>query len=837
MTSLNSVTLPRAIGELFALNDHSVEYSVEVNGAEVDIIAKSISNPFMPTIYVEATVEYVNNDKYAKDLTKFAMLRNGDQQCICVSTEGFSAPVRERAAKTNIQTLTYDELFRKFEKFAPYIDSVISSKENILFNENYEEPFLSDSSGEVIATDWLNDWLLSSTPGRDWLIVLGEYGTGKTSLTRILQYRWLSDYKANPSRPIPLRIELRSFTRQFDGRALLHHFLDTNGLGHVPIDFLIYLMRKGRIVLLLDGYDEMAQFLNFRERRACLAALAEMSSYGAKGLLTSRPNYFTESEELKVFEALYDNLSRSKVYIGNSDKEFLKKEIEVDSLVERYILERYERSLKDLTPEQTTSLVSRILADDEEGKDVVLNLLARVFRDGQDGQRTSLSGKPVIISYLLELIDDLKGGASLESDFLSEWNIYKIIVDRLMLRDQQRATIPFDKRRLALQSLAVLLSQRNINVAGDSDFYEMIEKDFRNDLRRLSPDERQVRRTQLFEDLRSSSTLTRADNATGGGWMFSHNSLREFLCVEHYIEVLEVDPEGISVPISDAMRIFASTMPAPALDHCIDRIQAAWGVRQGRPRLGKYLTLLWDVLSSPSGGDYLSKIIGGDKGKSLLDGMSLSDVSFSGGVWKASVARDSEFSHVSFRSVHLGVSEFKNAVFDGCDFTDADMSQGDFSGCLIHECDLTSARVLGGNFTDIDTSSSFFVRRGGSDIVVLSGKAAIGYLAFSGAITSSVDDFNVLRFHRGYPIVDKIADRLISQRNGQYLGLTQKGEARTNPNFARSFVDFLVSRDLASIDKKKLVSLTSSGREMFLSLLQREQMSPVLAEFLRATGG
>ena len=837
MSDLNSVTLPRAVGELFALNDHEVQYGREINGAEVDIIAKSISNPFMPTVYIEATVEHVNNDKYAKDLTKFAMLRQIDPQCICiiVSTQGFSGPVRERAEKTSIECLTYDDLFKRFEKFSPYIERVLNSPENNAFVSSYEEPFLSDANGEQLATSWLSEWLEMSGTGRDWLIVLGEYGTGKTSLTRVLQYRWLKAYKQDPSRPIPLRIELRSFTRQFDGRALLHHFLDTNGLTHIPIDFLIYLMRKGRIVLLLDGYDEMAQFLNFRERRACLAALAELSSYGAKGLLTSRPNYFTESEELKVFEALYDNLARSKVYLGQADKEFLERELEVDSLVERYILDRYERSLKDLTPEQTTSLVSRRLVSDPTGREVVLALLKRVFREGQDGQRTALSGKPVIISYLLELIDEIKSSPALGQEALSEWTIYKIIVDRLMLRDQQRATIAFDKRRLALQALAVQLSQRNSGTATEEDFYRIIDRDFRNELRRLGPDERQLRRTQLFEDLHSSSTLTRSAMASSGGWTFSHNSLREFLCVEHYVDALRSAPEGISIPVSDAMRIFAATMPSSALDECLDRLQAAWGGRQTHPRLGRYLTLFGDVLvRADDGAEPRIFMVAGGGDKALLDGISVADLSFSK-AWRSAIARESEFSHVSFAGIDLGESDFRQAVFDGCDFTGADMRRCDFSGALIHECDFTDALVQGANFKDVDASSSLFIRSKLGELTILSGRAALGYLAYHGALTEEVDDYNVLRFHVGFGAVLKIAERLLVQRNGQYLGLTQRGEARADPKFAREFVDFLASNGLATIDRNKLVSLTPHGREIMTKLVEREILSAELAQFLRKT--
>ena len=138
---------------------------------------------------------------------------------------------------------------------------------------------------------------------------------------------------------------------------------------------MLHLIRTGRVILLLDGYDEMAQFMNSRERRACLAALAELAKDGAKGILTSRPNYFSESEELNVFEALYRNLEQQRYYLSKKDSEFIESERIVDALVERYVLNRYERNLQDLTPEQTESLVKRSLAKNPTGQRIVLSIL------------------------------------------------------------------------------------------------------------------------------------------------------------------------------------------------------------------------------------------------------------------------------------------------------------------------------------------------------------------------------------------------------------------------------------------------------------------------------
>jgi predicted NACHT family NTPase len=174
--------------------------------------------------------------------------------------------------------------------------------------------------------------------------VTGEYGTGKTALTKILQYRWLQEYKRNPALPIVFRIELRDFARQFDANGLLHHFLDKNDLGHVSLDFVRSLLQSGRIILLLDGYDEMAQYLHTRERRACLEALAELSAGGARGVLTSRPNYFSEGEELQVFEILYRSLSTASYGATLATTQLLERERRIDELLGQFI-NRFERTL------------------------------------------------------------------------------------------------------------------------------------------------------------------------------------------------------------------------------------------------------------------------------------------------------------------------------------------------------------------------------------------------------------------------------------------------------------------------------------------------------------
>lgn len=835
-------TLPRSIGNLFRMNNYDVEYDVHLRGAQIDLVARSKTDPFSPPVYIEATIEYVTNEKYGKDLTKFSLIKAQFPQatCLCVSSIGFTASVKERAESTNIKTLTYSELFSSFEKFSPYVDQVLNDPDTIKLSKDYEEPQFKDNKGTDYATRWLGQWKSYSPESAKWLIILGEYGTGKTALTRVLQHRWITDYHSDPTKPIPVRVELRNFTRQFDARGLIHHFLDTSYLSHISIEFMLHLIRSGRVVLLLDGYDEMAQFLNARERRACLSALAEFATQGAKGILTSRPNYFTETEELNVFEALYTTIEQSKYHLSKVDMSFIAEEKTIDNLVEKYILNRFERILQDLTPTQTRALVVRILKNDLSGQSLVLDILEKIFRDESAGDRQSLSGKPVIIAYLLELIDDIRNERSdLDVAALTEWQVYKLIVDRLMLRDLRRSNLNPLQRRRSLQKLAVALSGRDSVVATEATFQEIIDDEFRTELRTMHADDRRVRKDELFEDLRSSATLTRAQGSRSDGWVFSHNSLREYLASEFFLETLVArSPASIKIPITPAMRSFVGSVSEEQAAVLLGSLAELWPSRASFSTIGQYLVLIWDAARKREGGlkSALSNLTGDRSDGLQISQITLKSVDLSRDLHTQSLrvhAENSELGELSFDGIDLTGSDFSGTVLDTVSFKDCELKECRFNGALIFECDFTNSDVSGADFSHIDGDSNFFVMSEGGISSIFSGRAAIGYLRYKGASTSPVEDYYVFKNHPRFSIVEKICERLSEQRNSQLRGLTQRGEARADPPFARALVDRFVSDGWVEIDRNDLASATPTGRNILAQVVSHEFLPEQIVRFLQ----
>ena len=124
---MSPTELVAAVVQLLELAGYEVEQHLQLHGAEIDLRAFRKQDFFRTPLIVECTVEYVDNTKYGKDLTKLMLVREKDHRAtlLIVSLKGFTAEVRERAHETRIECLTYDEFRRKMVNVAAYENLVL----------------------------------------------------------------------------------------------------------------------------------------------------------------------------------------------------------------------------------------------------------------------------------------------------------------------------------------------------------------------------------------------------------------------------------------------------------------------------------------------------------------------------------------------------------------------------------------------------------------------------------------------------------------------------------------------------------------------------------------
>lgn len=331
---------------------------------------------------------------------------------------------------------------------------------------------------------WLDD------PAKEHISVLGEFGTGKTWFAFHYASQALKHYreaqKRGVERPrLPLVIPLRDYAKAVSVESLFSEFFfrkhEVRSLTYSAFE---QLNRMGKLLLIFDGFDEMAARVDRQEMINNFWELAKVVIPGAKVILTCRTEHFPEAREGRAL--LNAQLQASTANLTGEMPQF--EVLELEKFNDEQIRQVMSQQAEAATVEQVMD----------------------------NPQLLDLARRPVMTELILEALPDIEAGKPVDMS-----RVYLYAVRRKMERD-----IKEERTFTSLADKLYFLCELSWEMLS-SDRMSLNYREFPDRIRRLFGSVVQEKKDldHWHYDMMGQTMLIR--NADGD-YMPAHRSLLEF---------------------------------------------------------------------------------------------------------------------------------------------------------------------------------------------------------------------------------------------------------------------------------------------------------------------
>ena len=324
----------------------------------------------------------------------------------------------EKEENKRLACYTFDELLAQDADFSGYLEWLEAEITRRQIDTRYiplacSKEEIDPVTGRQIAVSryqeedgwidgYIDRWL--DDPVKEHISVLGEFGTGKTWFA--FHYAWvaLQRYKDALSRGVelprlPLVIPLRDYAKAVSVESLFSEFFFRQYKIPLPhYDAFVQFNRMGKLLLIFDGFDEMAARVDRQEMINNFWELAKVVVPGAKVILTCRSEHFPEAKEGRAL--LNAQLQASTALLTGETPQF-----------EVLELEKFndEQILKVLLCQASIATVEHIM---------------------NNPQLLDLARRPVMTELILEALPDIEAGKPVDMS-----RVYLYAVRRKMEND------------------------------------------------------------------------------------------------------------------------------------------------------------------------------------------------------------------------------------------------------------------------------------------------------------------------------------------------------------------------------------------------------------------
>ncbi|MFD3843966.1 NACHT domain-containing protein [Streptomyces sp. NPDC058642] len=360
----------------------------------------------------------------------------------------------------------------------------------------------ADLETEVLR--WIDDDPKSPLPLDRPVAVLGSYGLGKSSFATRLTSVLAARAAKNDLARVPVLIKLGEVSSEQSLEGLIGaHFTAANQVQGYSFPKFLDLNRRGKFVVIFDGFDEMKHLLTWPEFKFNLAQLGRLVGEKAKVMLLGRPTAFENDEEQA--EALHGKIP------GRLSKSH-----------EPASADYFEVELAPLETPQIAQFLERYLRYVESINGRPFDI-ERIWQQIQSPELRDICRRPVQLRMLADILPDYRGDIEdLNLETLYDTFVNQLINEVMLREENKKHRLAFNRtvRRDFLARIAFWMwEQRSTGILTADQLPDELVAQYA-----AGRDISVTRR-----DLVAASPL---DRRYGERIRFAHRSFQEFLVAE-----------------------------------------------------------------------------------------------------------------------------------------------------------------------------------------------------------------------------------------------------------------------------------------------------------------
>jgi nucleoside phosphorylase len=528
-----------------------------------------------------------------------------------------------------------------------------------------------EESEEKDAIEELTAWL--GSPHGRFVVVLGDFGTGKTFLLHELARRM----GAAGGPLVPVLLEMRSLEKARSLDELVAQHLARAKMDAIRLPAFNFMLAEGRIALLFDGFDELALRVNYDRAAEHFDTLIQAAQGNAKVVVTSRSQHFLSDRQVRM------------------------------ALGERAASIQGHRLAK-LQP-FTKAQIRRFL-DKRLGSEAAGEKRLKLLDDVKD--LLGLSANPRMLSFISEIDDSELKAARERAGEITSAGLYRLLIDRWLKNEFTRANprgappgLSVEQLRKAATALAKLLWLRTERTINPSE----LPQGLLDEVQALS--EQPGHESDMAHQVGSGTLLVRDED---GNFSFIHQSVLEWLVAHDAAdEVLKTaDSAALRVrEMSDLMIDFFNDL-ARARVRTGSNVAIAWAEQVLRGAAGEAAKKNALRMVARLRGEIVDrelKLFEEGKGANLaeqdlrgkdLSGQDLRWADLSGADLTDARLVGADLERASLIRATAVRADLTRAMLLGADLRDANLTQAKLVGADLRDANLEGARLLGADLTD-----------------------------------------------------------------------------------------------------------------------------------------